>query len=224
MKTNQTLQEKITDIYYSDGENYEAEEGHNISETEKTAWVTDILSVAEFAPSSRVLDVGCGTGALTEMLLGWGCEVTGLDAAEPMLQSAKGKLSSMFEGKVNFVLGDSHQNDLFKSETFDWITARQVVCHFYDPLGAFKSWHSWLKPNGKIMIIEGFWQREGWNNEELVDQLPLSCHQSKALISYLLEQSGFQVETSQWLKRVNNYFSEDGKSGSIRYLVIAKKS
>jgi hypothetical protein len=43
--------------------------------------------------------------------------------------------------------------------SFDWITARQVVGHFYDPLLVFENWHRWLKAGGRVLIVAR--KREG---------------------------------------------------------------
>ncbi len=53
--------------------------------------------------------------------------------------------------------------------------------------------------------------------------LPLSCHQTRAAVAYLLEKSGFEIEMNQWLAHVNDYFVGTGKSESRRYMIIARK-
>lgn len=223
VKTNDLLQARITTERYTDGEKYEAEEGHGIGPVEKSAWVADILSAVTFSEGCRVLDVGCGTGVFSRLLLEWGCELVGLDASEAMLQEAEKRLPPRFQSKARFLVGDSHQPDIFSPLTFDWITARQVVGHFYDPLVAFQNWHKWLKPEGRILILEGLWFRKGWGDDELVDLLPLSCHQTRATVAYLLEKSGFQIEVNQWLTRVNDFFVTAGRLDSPRYMIAARK-
>jgi hypothetical protein len=72
-------------------------------------------------------------------------------------------------------------------------------------------------------MLEGLWFRKGWGDDELVDLLPLSCHQTRAAVAYLLQKSGFAIETNQWLTHVNDYFASTGKSESPRYMVVAMK-
>jgi ubiquinone/menaquinone biosynthesis C-methylase UbiE len=223
MTTNNWLQTRITAERYMDGEKYEAEEGHGIDRVEKAAWVADILPAVTFAKGCQVLDVGCGTGVFSRLLLEWGCELVGLDASEPMLQEAEKRLPPQFQDNARFVAGDTHQPETFSPLRFDWITARQVVGHFYDPLLVFQNWHRWLKPEGRILILEGLWFRKGWGDDELVDLLPLSCHQTRAAVAYLLEKSGFQIEVNQWLANVNDYFVDTGRSDSPRYMLVARK-
>lgn len=223
MKTNDLLQTRITTERYMNGEKYEAEAGHGIGPVEKAAWVADILSAVAFAEGCQALDVGCGTGVFSRLLLEWGCQLVGLDASKAMLQEAEKRLPPQFQGKARFLAGDTHQPDTFSPLTFDWITARQVVGHFYDPLLVFQNWHSWLKAGGRVLILEGLWFRKGWGDDELVDMLPLSCHQTRAAVAYLLEKSGFEIETNQWLANVNDYFAGTGKSESPRYMIVARK-
>jgi len=40
-------------------------------------------------PGERILDLGCGDGALTEKLASLGCEVVGVDASEPQIAAAR---------------------------------------------------------------------------------------------------------------------------------------
>jgi SAM-dependent methyltransferase len=42
-------------------------------------------------PGERVLDLGCGDGALTERLAALGCEVVGVDAGEDMVRAARAR-------------------------------------------------------------------------------------------------------------------------------------
>lgn len=223
MNANNLLQTRITNAYYLEAETYEAEEIHGISAAERVAWVADILSVVAFGEGCQVLDVGCGTGVFSRLLLEWGCELVGLDAAEAMLREAEKRLPPQFHSKARFLAGDTHQADTFSPLTFDWITARQVVCHFYDPLLVFQNWHRWLKPEGRVLILEGLWFRKGWGDDELVDLLPLSCHQTRAAVAYLLEKSGFEIERNQWLTNINDYFVGGGESESRRYMIVARR-
>ena len=48
----------------------------------------------ELLPGMRVLELGCGTGSMTKLLLEAGAEVTSADLSEPMLERAKRKAPS----------------------------------------------------------------------------------------------------------------------------------
>jgi trans-aconitate methyltransferase len=49
-----------------------------------------VLDLLAPRPRERILDLGCGDGALTARLLQAGCEVVGVDASPPMIEAARG--------------------------------------------------------------------------------------------------------------------------------------
>lgn len=54
----------------------------------------DILhGLADDWHAKKVLEIGCGTGRVTEMLLRWGADVTATDISKPMLDVARKRLS-----------------------------------------------------------------------------------------------------------------------------------
>jgi trans-aconitate methyltransferase len=48
-----------------------------------------LLQLLNPKPGELVLDLGCGDGALTEKIAGYGCKVIGVDSSFPQLQAAK---------------------------------------------------------------------------------------------------------------------------------------
>ena len=48
----------------------------------------DLLSPG---PGQRILDIGCGDGALTEKLVATGCSVVGIDSSESMVAAARSR-------------------------------------------------------------------------------------------------------------------------------------
>lgn len=48
-----------------------------------------VLDLLNPQPGERILDLGCGDGALTEKLAAIGCNVTGIDASEDMVGAAR---------------------------------------------------------------------------------------------------------------------------------------
>ncbi|MCA9513279.1 MAG: class I SAM-dependent methyltransferase, partial [Myxococcales bacterium] len=51
-----------------------------------------VAEAAAPAPGARVLEVGCGTGAVTERLLARGAVVTALDASAEMMERARARV------------------------------------------------------------------------------------------------------------------------------------
>ncbi len=48
-----------------------------------------VVELLAAQPAERILDLGCGDGALTAKLVAMGCEVVGVDASEPQIRGAR---------------------------------------------------------------------------------------------------------------------------------------
>lgn len=203
------LLSEIKTLYDGISADYDNQEGHILSVEEKEIWNKKIFH--KYLPSkmNHILDVGAGTGLLTNFIFeeGLSQKITGLEYSEDMIKVAKHNNPT-----IKYKHGDTHEPELFDQGMFDCIVSRQVTCHFHDPLVAFSNWNHWLKKNGLVVIVDGLWHREGWSNDNLVDRLPISCIQTRATLSYLLSKSGFEILE-------NSFFDREKK----KYFVIAKK-
>lgn len=220
MKNNK-LQEKINQMYDIAVDQYESDDDHDLSQVEKLIWKKDIFSLPEFSETENILDVGTGTGVLARYLADLGYTVTGFEPVQEMLNQAQ-KLSGNNES-VQYILGDTHTLGTFAPSSFDCIVSRQVVCHFYDPIAAFSNWFHWLKNKGMVVITDGLWFREDWNNDDLIDRLPLSCLQTRATLTYMLEKAGFKVLKNDFMDSLNQREDEVKKPTPSRYVIIAQK-
>lgn len=223
MKSSKIKQEDINKIYCYDSQgsvHYESEKGHGILGDEIFSWKEDLKDVLKTLNKDKnVLDVGCGTGVFSRFLYKEsGCNILGIDSSIDMIEEAQKLLPKKFKSKVIFKYADAH-NDIsnFEKQQFDYITSRQVVCHFIDPLKVFENWNICLKVGGYVLIIEGLWKRKGNDKDKIIDQLPLACHQSLKTIPYFLEKSGFQIEEVRFLENVNKHFDIP------RYMILARK-
>ncbi|MET7437971.1 class I SAM-dependent methyltransferase [Streptomyces sp. NPDC004082] len=90
------------------------------------------------APGSRVLDVGCGTGATTLAIarrLGTSSRCVGLDISEPVVTAARER-AEREQVPVSFIIGDA-QEHAFDPGAFDAVVSRFGVMFFPDPVRAF---------------------------------------------------------------------------------------
>jgi SAM-dependent methyltransferase len=93
----------------------------------------------------RLLDVGCGTGIFADSLNPYG-QVTGLDLSPEALKFCRRR------GSADFVQGDAVAIP-FRDNTFDVITANDLVEHLEDDLGGLREFGRVLKPRGRAFIF-----------------------------------------------------------------------
>ncbi len=109
------------------------------------------LDAGAFQKTDKVVDMGCGTGIVTNLVAPHVKEVIGVDISEDMLASAiKNKMPN-----ESFLLAD--MCDLtFEDNTFDKATVRLVLHHLMDKVqdGVDESFRI-LKPGGAIIVSEG---------------------------------------------------------------------
>lgn len=83
----------------------------------------DVLGLIDAAPGARVLDVGCGTGALTACIAARGYEVSGIDASADMVAAARRAhpdISFAQADACTFLL-DNPVDVVFSNAVFHWV-------------------------------------------------------------------------------------------------------
>ncbi len=191
-----------------------------IGEAEELACLEDIAQVFALEAGMSVLDAGSGTGAMCRMLLRiGGLELTALEPSTLMLQKlvSKPELNSVrvWEGFCD----SPDDMSLFPPDHFDVIVSRQLANGLYDPLSAMANWRHWLKPQGTVLLIDGFYSRSAWSSlaTDFADCLPLAANQSLATVPYLLETVGFTVSHAGMMDASNALPS----TRTEKYLVVA---
>ena len=95
-------------------------------------------------PAKRVLDVGCGTGAMLQQLDRYGT-VDGVDADEDAVRFCKGRGLDSVRLLENGSLP-------FDSGTFDLVTALDVIEHIDDDSAMLAEIHRVLRPGGTFLV------------------------------------------------------------------------
>ncbi|MBV6625548.1 MAG: class I SAM-dependent methyltransferase [Rivularia sp. (in: Bacteria)] len=114
----------------------------------------DMIDVPQNA-SIKVLDLGCGTGVLSHLVLQnfKQANVVAFDFAENMLAACKNNLSA-YQDRVEFKQGDFGVDDI--GEHYDLIVSGLAI-HHLDAEGKqklFKKLFSTMNPNGLLLILE----------------------------------------------------------------------
>jgi SAM-dependent methyltransferase len=139
-------------------------------------------------PNSKlsILDVGCGTGANLEMLKQFG-EAEGVDVSDDALEFCRLKGLKVHKG-----LAESLP---FADESFDLVTALDVVEHLDDDVAGLKEMHRVLKADGKTLIfVPAFMWLWGVQDD-------ISNHRiryTREQITERLNAAGFKIERATY--------------------------
>jgi len=109
-----------------------------------------------FPPGSRVLEVGCGTGAQTVSLAGNspGAQIVAFDRSTASLARAIERVAAAGLANVEFVHADLFGLP-FEAESFDHAFVCFVLEHLSNPIAALQLVQQLLKPGGTVTIFEG---------------------------------------------------------------------
>ncbi len=114
-----------------------------------------------FYKPKKILEVGCGTGNYTRILLERGYEVTALDISEDMVKIAREKCA------CKFIKGDIR--DVSINDEFDACIAMFTVIGYItknsDLIKALNNIHRYLEPNGVFVF-------DVWNGLAVMSILP----------------------------------------------------
>jgi ubiquinone/menaquinone biosynthesis C-methylase UbiE len=93
----------------------------------------------------KVLDLGCGTGFMIDILAPFAKEITGVDVTQLMLDKVKKPLNTNL--KLDLINSDTGTVNL-KNEYYDLATAYTFLDHLYDMIPTFKNCYNSLKSGG----------------------------------------------------------------------------
>jgi magnesium-protoporphyrin O-methyltransferase len=85
--------------------------------------------VPEDLTGRRVLDAGCGTGAMTEELARRGAEVVAIDISPQLVDIAQRRIPEALHGRITFTSGDMLSPDL---GSFDHVMAMDSMIYYTD--------------------------------------------------------------------------------------------
>jgi len=97
-------------------------------------------------PGGRLLDVGCGTGAVVARMRALGWDAEGLDPDAEAIAVAERAGIKVTRGTL------ADLDDAAHAAVFDAITLSHVIEHLHDPAGDLARIHRLLKPGGLLWI------------------------------------------------------------------------
>jgi 2-polyprenyl-6-hydroxyphenyl methylase/3-demethylubiquinone-9 3-methyltransferase len=120
---------------------------HGLSEAHRYILPSLLRNLRE-AGAAKVLDLGCGNGALTHALAEEGFDLTGTDSSETGLAIARQN-----HPDVDFLQGDVNSSlpDVLLGQ-FDSVIAVEVVEHLLLPRSLFQRAREALRPRGTLIV------------------------------------------------------------------------
>ena len=124
------------------------------AEPEQKAMLHAYLSEIVFPAGSRVLDIGCGTGAVSRVLAGYSSvsEVVGVDPSAVFLTRAA-ELASGIK-TLSFEKADARTLP-FADHSFDAVIAHTVLCHVPEPSRVLAEAFRVTRQDGWLAVFDG---------------------------------------------------------------------
>ncbi|MCO5731207.1 class I SAM-dependent methyltransferase [Rhizobium sp. SSA_523] len=152
--SNHDLKEDIRDYWSRRSATFDLAFGHRIPPgPEMDAWAAAVRAAIGAEPK-RVLELACGTGEVTNVLLSLGHDVTALDFSEAMLSVARAKHAG--NPRARFLLADAEET-MEPDAAYDAVICRHLVWTLTRPEQAFADWFRVLRPGGRLLIFDGNW-------------------------------------------------------------------
>jgi len=107
-----------------------------------------VLELLDVKPGERILDLGCGTGYLTQQIADLGAEVVGIDYSPEMIQKAKETYPD-----VSFSVADASKFSF--TEPFDAIFSNAALHWVQDHDAMMRCVYNSLKPGGRFVAEMG---------------------------------------------------------------------
>lgn len=108
----------------------------------------DLLALLAPQPGERILDLGCGTGQLTEQIAKTGATAIGIDKSPEMVTRAKENYPHL-----EFAIADATQ--LADSESFDAVFSNATLHWVTNAEAAVQGLQRALKPRGRLVVELG---------------------------------------------------------------------
>lgn len=156
-RPNHDLAEDIRAYWGKRAESFDQSFAHAIADgAEFAAWAREIRRHLP-PPPARVLELGCGTGEITRVLVALGYQVRGVDFTPQMLERARAKHAG--SAQADFILADA-QNTMEPDGVYDAVIARHLAWTLTKPDAAYRDWLRVLRAGGRIVLFDGNWARE----------------------------------------------------------------
>ncbi len=162
----------------------------------------------KLSENSRILDLGCGKGAVSvQLALEFGCQVTGIDAFEPFLLEAEKKSKAFGVADLCEFLSEDIIEYTSISRSYDLV----ILASLGGVLGSFretiKKLRSQVKAGGFIIIDDGYLRtkkridRKGYEHYNSYEKTVLD-------LTSLTDRIVEEIDTTQTSQQINDDYLE----------------
>ena len=166
----------------------------------------ELIKVIRLHSFQSVLDVGCGTGTLLEMIIREFDDIraAGLDISEKMIEKAEELLGD----QVQLIVGDS-ENLPWHDSSFDLLICNSSFHHYPKPANVLGEMKRVLKPDGRLVISDPWWTKPTRWLANLCIHTPFNYGGDVRIydredISGLLTEAGFR--SVEWTIQLKKYY------------------
>ena len=188
----------VRDYWDNEASTFDGEPDHGLLDPAvRRAWRVLLEDSLPKTPA-RIADLGCGTGTLTVLLAEAGHDVHGIDLSDEMVAAARAK-AARAGVDASFAQGDASDPDLDPG-SFDVVLSRHVLWALPDPSAALKKWIALLKPDGRLLLIEGRWGTGAGLTADHCELL-VREHRESAVVRHLREAVywGREIDDERYL-------------------------
>jgi trans-aconitate methyltransferase len=179
----------------------------------------DVMGWLAPQKEEHILDVGCGTGTLTEKIRESGAIVTGIDASSEMIAKAKAAYPH-----IKFFVKDA--TDFSFNEKFDAVFSNATFHWIKDHSKVLQSIHNSLKQGGRFVyemgakhnvekihiVVKKILIDEGFHDNATTE---VNYFSSAAEQAVMLENAGFTISNIIKFDRPTELIGEDGMKNWI---------
>ena len=148
-------QKAINERWSKGSDNYDKIIRDELASFRAEGWQQLIAAQTGHRSGLEILDCGCGPGFFTIILSRAGYRVTGIDAAEGMLEKAR-KNAAEYGAGAQILEMDCHELS-FPDDSFDLVVSRNVTHALREHVRVYREWLRVLKPGGVLLIFDANW-------------------------------------------------------------------
>jgi ubiquinone/menaquinone biosynthesis C-methylase UbiE len=127
---------------------YDSHVGEFGSEYHQRVVLPGVLRLLGVRPGLRVIDIACGQGVLCRQLAALEVEVTGIDAAEPLIRAARQRGPE----QIRYQVADARNPAGLPNEYFSAAACVLAIQNIHPIAPVFEAVHRLLAPGGKFVM------------------------------------------------------------------------